>query len=44
MIVETTSGLVISSFLSETSGEPVANIVLIDGDLLLVPVQTRNYV
>jgi hypothetical protein len=42
--VEKTPGLVISSFLSETSGEILANIVLIEGDLLLVPIQSEDHV
>jgi hypothetical protein len=44
MIVKSTSGLVISSFLSETSGNPIANIVLIEGDLVLVPIQSEKHV
>ena len=37
MIKEPTTGLIVSSFLNEKTGEPVYNVALIDGELLLIP-------
>ena len=37
MIKEETTGLIVSSFWDEISGEPTYRVVLVEGDLLLVP-------
>ena len=44
MIVKSSRGLVICSFLSETTGNPISNVMLIEGELLLVPVQSEKHV
>ena len=44
MIVKSSRGLVICSFFSETTGNPISNIMLIEGELLLVPIQTEQHV
>ena len=36
MIKEPTTGLLVSSFLNEKTGEPVYKVVLVDGELLLI--------
>jgi hypothetical protein len=36
MIKEPTTGLLVSSFVSEKTGEPVYNVALVDGELLLI--------
>tara|TARA_B100000131_G_scaffold102069_1_gene99062 strand:+ start:10799 stop:10945 length:147 start_codon:yes stop_codon:yes gene_type:complete len=36
MIKEETTGLLVSSLLNEMTGEPVYNVALVDGELLLI--------
>ena len=36
MIKEATTGLLVSSFLNEKTGEPVYKVALVDGELLLI--------